>query len=244
MAYTRERTCCDCGKAETIRKDNPATRCCGCSCRMNGAKGNETIRARALVSTCQYCQKRYRGRALRFCSLACRRQHQADMRLNRKCVECGAAFSVAPSVLNTNATARFCSRPCYHKFLCRTERTTGRGSQWAVARNEAVRVAPFCAICGTTKTLQVHHAVPFRLTRDNSQGNLVPLCVRHHRWVETMFVETERHGVPPEARLLWMSMLRERQMAVATYIRNFARANHQDGQNIVAQTIRAQPAQE
>lgn len=101
-------------------------------------------------------------------------------------------------------------------------------------------MAPFCAICGTFKSIQVHHAVPFRLTHDNSQSNLVPLCVKHHRWIETLFVETERVGVPAEAGAVWMSMLRERQMAVAAKIREIARGfADQDGENVVAEGIRA-----
>jgi hypothetical protein len=68
--------------------------------------------------------------------------------------------------------------------------------------------------------------VPYRLTRDNSQDNLIPLCRKHHRWVETIFVETEQAGVPDHAKLLWWSMLKERQLATAAKIREVLREHH------------------
>lgn len=68
--------------------------------------------------------------------------------------------------------------------------------------------------------------VPYRLTQDNDQSNLTPLCRKHHRWVETIFVETEQEGVPENAKLLWWSMLKERQMATAAKIKEVARADH------------------
>jgi hypothetical protein len=137
-------------------------------------------------------------------------------RVDRICTFCALPFTVPRSVISakTNSTARFCSRPCYERFLCRTERTTGRGSQWAAARKQALADAPFCALCGTMHGLHVHHAIPFRLTRDNSQANLFPLCAKHHKVVEAAFVETE--GLQPHptiALLLWRSILIERQQA-------------------------------
>jgi hypothetical protein len=82
---------------------------------------------------------------------------------------------------------------------------------------------PFCAVCGTTKRLQVHHIIPFRLTQDNSKANLVPLCVTHHRWIETMFVDTERFGVDACTQEIWRGMIRSKQAVTATTIKEIAR---------------------
>jgi hypothetical protein len=65
--------------------------------------------------------------------------------------------------------------------------------------------------------LQVHHAIPWRLTRDNSQGNLVPLCRRHHKIIETIFLEAERtcggFSIDVKGILAWRGMLFARQLA-------------------------------
>lgn len=87
--------------------------------------------------------------------------------------------------------------------LCRTPRIRGRGSRWAAVRREALRLTPFCACCGRPKHLQVHHIVPFRLTRDNSQTNLIPLCRACHKRVEAVFHAVEAAGPPiPVTRLV------------------------------------------
>lgn len=60
-------------------------------------------------------------------------------------------------------------------------------------------MAPFCACCGTTrKQLQVHHIVPFRLTFDNSDQNLIPLCLKCHKSIEHTTQEAEAIGASPD----------------------------------------------
>ncbi len=56
---------------------------------------------------------------------------------------------------------------------------------------EALNKTPFCGRCGTVKELQVHHIIPFRITFDNSQSNLIPLCVKCHKTVECVTNEIE-----------------------------------------------------
>jgi 5-methylcytosine-specific restriction endonuclease McrA len=73
----------------------------------------------------------------------------------------------------------------------KTRRSGGRPARWRLARAEALRRNPFCAICGTFKRLDVHHIIPYRLTKDDSQDNLIPLCRRHHRQVERLYAALE-----------------------------------------------------
>ncbi len=196
-ASTRLRLCVDCGRADEIRKDSTAVRCKSCAGRIGGAKAGEVMKARVVFVPCQHCgtqihtcKSRQADGHNRFCSKACR---SAAVQVKRTCKHCSVGFSVAKGRVSgkTNSSANFCSRPCYEKWLCRTDRVTGRGSQWRRVRNEAIRRNPFCAICGTRRNLQVHHIVPFRLSFDNSQDNLVPLCQKHHRYIETVFCEIE-----------------------------------------------------
>lgn len=114
-----------------------------------------------------------------------------------------------------------------------------RGSRWKRIRKEIVKDFPFCAICGTTKNLQVHHITPYRLTHDNSKQNLIPLCRKHHKWVEMMFCDTERHGTSEATRFIWKSILRERQMATATVIKRLEKTNTKMvSKNIISAVIK------
>ena len=50
--------------------------------------------------------------------------------------------------------------------------------------------------------------MPFRLTHDNSQKNLFPLCVKHHKVVEAQFVNTEATGIDMEnLAFIWQNIL-------------------------------------
>jgi hypothetical protein len=223
--WSRSRKCIDCGKIEKVRKDNAAKRCAPCSSRINSKAGLDLIKSRANKCNCDHCGKEFgRGKAnakrsvTRFCSLECRRLFS---RVARNCKECGRDFNVSKGVLSgkTNSSGNFCSRPCYEKYLCNGQRTTGRGSQWSKIRKQVITSFPFCALCGTIRNLQVHHITPFRLTQDNSKSNLIPLCAKHHKWIEMMFVETERFGVSAETEFIWKNMIRSKQADTAAKIK-------------------------
>ena len=215
-AYVRLRVCSMCGKEENVRKDNLAEVCGRCSRSIAAASGAAKKRAAAIVSRpkCKNCGEKVKSAKAIFCSVGCKSEHA---RQDRQCKTCGQTFSLLRSSIgkSTNASGNFCSRKCYNKYLCNGEKTTGRGSQWKRIRGEVISEFPFCAKCGTTKNLQVHHITPFRLTRDNSKENLVPLCAKHHKEIEMMFVETERLGVTPETEMIWRNMIRTRQAATA-----------------------------
>jgi len=222
MAYVRDRQCRSCGKVETVRKDNLATQCKACA---SSAAGKVTAALRKAIAhrpACSVCGRPVKSCRAVFCSVKCKSD---ACRTARQCSQCGTGFTILASSLKTNASGKFCSRPCYEKHMCRTKRTTGRGSQWNKTRREVVRATPFCAICGTTKRLQVHHIIPFRLTGDNSKANLVPLCVKHHKTVEMLFVGTEGFGIGPIEQEMWQGMLRERQFATLMNLRDLKNAN-------------------
>ena len=87
-------------------------------------------------------------------------------------------------------------------------------------RNIAIKKAPFCAICGTTKNLQVHHIIPFRYTNDNSQSNLIPLCIKHHKKIEIITNDILKvHRDFKISKLIISSMLKENQLATFAKIK-------------------------
>jgi 5-methylcytosine-specific restriction endonuclease McrA len=215
----RLRVCRECGRNEFVRRDNASEQCKSCAARKAGRKGAAALRRPAFLADCTHCGGRFRtttsqqarGRG-RYCSRACQRLATS---VERQCRTCVRSFRVPRSVVNgtTNASGNFCSRACYERHLCRTERTTGRGSRWRAERTEALRRAPFCGRCGTLRRLEVHHIIPFRLTYDNAQDNLIPLCKRCHKIVECVFHDLEPHveGDFVTAKLFLRSGLTERQ---------------------------------
>lgn len=102
----------------------------------------------------------------------------------RNCKECNINFAIYKSALKTNASGNFCSRKCYNLYLCNTNRENGRGSRWKQIRKVVISRHSGCVFCGSSKDLEVHHLVPWRITHDNSLDNLVPLCRSHHKKAE------------------------------------------------------------
>jgi len=225
MSYTKEVICIDCGDKRIVRKDSNPARCSKCSSAIGGkaSKGSYQVdRKKCLRPECKNeIRKTLRDK---YCSIECR---MIDKRTERVCKYCGNSFDVYKSHMksNTNSAGNFCSRPCYEKWMCKTGRTTGRGSQWKKTRNKVVSKFPFCAVCGTTKNIQVHHIIPFRITFDNSIKNLIPLCTKHHKIVENFFIETENLSVDLETQsLVWNNMLRNRQAETYNTIKGIINA--------------------
>lgn len=53
-----------------------------------------------------------------------------------------------------------------------------RSSKWRKVRNEFVKENPKCAVCGSTKKLEVHHILPYHLfpELELETDNLITLC--------------------------------------------------------------------
>lgn len=53
-----------------------------------------------------------------------------------------------------------------------------RSSKWPAARAAHLKLHPKCAVCGGTKSLEVHHIVPFNIdpTLELNPTNFVTLC--------------------------------------------------------------------
>ena len=218
MSYTKIRICNICKKEDIIRKDNKSATCKKCSLDIKREKSIKTIKSKVKFTQCKTCGKDIPlSKNQTYCSKEC---HSLNKKEKRECKCCGKEFLIYTSSLNTNASGNFCSRKCYENYLCDTDRTTGRGSQWKKIRNIAIKKAPFCAICGTTKNLQVHHIIPFRYTNDNSQSNLIPLCIKHHKKIEIITNDILKvHRDFKISKLIISSMLKENQLATFAKIK-------------------------
>lgn len=169
-------TClCDCGKTIEMRLESVRTghaTSCGCAWK------------KVPKTTCSVCSKEfpaYTDRAT--CSNACR---MVATRIERVCRQCEKKFTVLRSAISgkTNASGNFCSMDCRNVWMCHTEKITGRGSRWRSIREASLKTMPCCALCAKRAPLEVHHIVPYRLTYDNSDSNLIVLCKTHHYFVE------------------------------------------------------------
>jgi hypothetical protein len=239
----RSRVCDICGRVDTIRADTKATRCSACARHANGMTGAERWREIArkrrelpfspsIQATCPQCGVSFpttnyaiRMTKVHCCSRNCRWLYCGAQ---RTCKSCGQQFRAIKSqvkgIARSNSSANFCSRQCYHRWLCKPDRVSGRGSQWMRTRKAVLAGAPFCAQCGSRRRLDVHHIVPFRITHDNRLVNLIPLCKGCHKVVESILNDAVLTGIPPGVLLIaFGSMLRERQVATFIKLREVAR---------------------
>lgn len=57
-----------------------------------------------------------------------------------------------------------------------------RSSKWPAVRRSFVKLNPYCAACGTTKELEVHHVIP-EPARELDTANLMTLCQDCHLFI-------------------------------------------------------------
>ena len=206
--WTKEVSCKTCGEKRFVRKDSFPEYCKPCSVFQTAQKLKGQTWAK--TKKCFGCNDTIPKRVPHnYCSTECKMKHK---RIERTCKKCSSVFFVRKSALSgkTNASGNFCSRNCYNNYLCKDEKVTGRGSRWKQIRLETIKKSPFCAVCGTNKNLQVHHIIPYRITKNNDQENLIPLCTRHHKNIEMMFLETEKYPIE-DNELFWKNVLRTSQ---------------------------------
>ena len=176
--------------------------------------------------TCDYCGKtfmRYAGNVksttkLHFCNRECKTNYyKADVE-SRTCQHCGKEFKVYSSILrDSNASGNYCSRECYWESMKREE-VVYKG--FSEAKRKYFSKKQVCAVCGTTKNIQIHHIIPNRLTRDSRKKNLIPLCASHHIRIEKMTAplhESFKDNYEEELALL-NAVLRPRQAVTATVL--------------------------
>lgn len=236
--WTRQRVCSECGRVQLVRKDNKSTRCHYCSASSAGKKAWDKDGKLSHLMAKDNCRCSNCGNSFHrvpasiqatanFCSVNCKNEYH---RVERDCKNCGGKFVVPRSRVNgkSNSSGNFCSRPCYEKWLCQTDRVNGRGSQWRKIRNSVISKYPFCAICGTLnkKLLQVHHIIPFRLCYSNDPRNLITLCIKCHKKTETVLHNIEKvDGEMRRMFLFFSSNLRERQQLTYLVLKGLQNEN-------------------
>lgn len=199
------------------------TKCDRCS----HTAGHE--RKGTVVLVCRNCGvsfRRYAGNVrsnAHYCSKKCFEESRKTQKLQTKCEFCGAGFEVyVSSVRSSNAAGRFCSTQCYHESMTLDKERNYRG--FREAKRKHFNGVQFCAICGATKNINIHHIVPNRITHDQSAKNLIPLCNKHHPQIEKAtraFIDAMDGEIEMAGELLNLA-LRERQMQTFAMLKTLA----------------------
>lgn len=63
-------------------------------------------------------------------------------------------------------------------FIRELQKRFTRSKQWPKVRNSFLKKNPKCSCCGSTKSLEVHHRIPFheRPELELDENNLIVLC--------------------------------------------------------------------
>ena len=145
-------------------------------------------------------------------------------KVKKQCKNCGKEIYVTLSKTKYYKN-NFCSKDCkykYHHNYISGEKNCNwlgghknyRGDFETVKKKYFNNKNKFCAICGTKENIHIHHIVPYRYTQDNSITNLIPLCNKHHKIIESITTEIIKTNVDYEClKLVMNNILRTFQIA-------------------------------
>lgn len=201
--------CQQCGRAFYARRDGE--RVCGRDCYAQWKRGRDSHNK--VISdpvqetyTCEYCGESFEAYAhqrrkgfAKFCGYAC---FSNSRRVPRDVIDCeGCGEPIQTWRRGGTSVKTFCSRACMVE--CRRRRKVAREGarpkEYEALRRKLLAEQPWCADCGATKNLLVHHKIRSRERPDllMDLNNLVVLCKGCHTAVHAraghMFGRTN-HG--------------------------------------------------
>lgn len=138
-----------------------------------------------------------------FCNRKCYIQHLKTIKgeahkdyrkLSLDCSECGKEIKRTLARKNYYLN-HFCGRICKYKFY--SKYFLGRNNpfykggitpryDFYLKNRYYKKSLKWCSMCGIKKHIHLHHIIPYRINKDNSDGNLIPLCWSCHRKVESI----------------------------------------------------------
>ena len=217
--YIHFSKCKKCGKWF----ENPKNNKCFCSVECRGYElSNRKGKVELICSQCGKSFTRYNGNIDKnsknnFCSLGCKNKFYNGEKTTKNCKKCGKEFTIYKSTLKTNASGKYCSQKCYWEDM-QVPKKNYNG--FAISKKLYFNKTQFCAVCGTTKKIQIHHIIPNRITQDQSKENLIPLCVKHHRQIEQITRELlEDCQDIKQLKFFLNNILRTRQLATYTLLK-------------------------
>ena len=217
--FRHYRQCADCGEWFFDMHYNRKL-CDKCS---HSAGRDRKGKVELICDNCGNAFFRYAGNVStgkNYCSRKCMEEKKKAERIYKVCEVCGRDFSVYASVIKqSNAAGRFCSSRCYYESMTLDKERNYRGFRTAKERYFSTK--QFCAVCGTTENINIHHIVPNRITHDQSKDNLIPLCAKHHPQIERVsksFIDAMGGDIEKAGELLKIA-LRDRQFQTYAMIK-------------------------
>jgi hypothetical protein len=197
--------CETCGKKFTVRGATRAAvaRFCSRSC----GTGRPPSRV-ASEKACLMCGKAFtvlgeKGKAQKLCSAACRNAFTTQTRTKRvpwACPGCSQVLQVRPWEADLK---KFCSTSCSSKT-----HNTGEGNPaWAGGnatywkqrcreRDDFTCRFPGCGLRDEGRRTHAHHRLPREAGGADTLENLVTLCEKHHREIETLLLKQINERYP------------------------------------------------
>lgn len=190
-----EKSCNICGqlfKVKPYRKH--LSKYCSNECRHKAPiVGRKTLQPKE----CKFCKKTFQPIASKtlFCSIICLNKSREKFFV---CQNCGTSFKRMPRTMKPKPM--FCGVRCRSEYISgenhhgyKGGRYFGRDgfniTEWKNKIRPAIleRDEYTCKRCGAnqeTAIIHVHHIIPWSVSEDNSQENLISLCVSCHKFVE------------------------------------------------------------
>jgi hypothetical protein len=146
---------------------------------------------------CEFCKKTFQpiSSKTKFCSKECFDKSREKFFV---CQNCGISFKRRPRTMKPEPM--FCGVSCRAEYISGENHHGYRGgryldrdgfdlTEWKNKIRPAIldRDHYTCKRCNATQEtsiIHVHHIIPWYLTKDNSQENLISLCISCHKFVE------------------------------------------------------------
>jgi len=153
---------------------------------------------------CKWCNKEFETTPSRriyenkFCCLS----HQVSYKntLQRKgiyvkCNNCGKDKYIMPG---DKSNKHFCNMKCLHTFTKRENHPSWHGGYsseygrgWKEQRRLTIERDKHCKSCGKENNLDVHHIIPYQLSKSNKLDNLLTLCKSCHSSIGNTYWKIE-----------------------------------------------------
>lgn len=199
--------CKNCSEEFVARSDTDQAFCSvSCQSKYNWKTGkiipkNSNCKIDFICEQCNGIFVDFQSNNRRFCSKECFAEFNHGEKTLRKCLKCKCEFEMYVSALKTNATGNYCSRKCYEEALRgenfqELRRRNLGTAKWRKIRDSILKRMPICPVCFNKKDLNIHHIIPFRITEDDSEKNLIPLCRSCHGKFESLTRFCELAKIP------------------------------------------------
>ena len=138
-------------------------------------------------------QEKRKGRSgILFCSVDCQNIWQ-NKRLIVNCTNCNKEIERHMCNLNRHKH-HFCNKKCEFEWKRKDNHpnyvggySSAYGRGWNRAREFILDRDKSCKLCGNENLLEVHHIIPYHLSKNNEHSNLITLCKSCHSKIGPIF---------------------------------------------------------